>query len=143
MPRRILSDTYVDRQIAKVDEIFEKTNQNFVATPDILMPETEYSVFERKRISDWEREKIKAYYKQFSDLSFVRGFWQGWTLREGSKDERDDLIKALMEVARSAYCVPEFDCIFDNYPKQFYKGLQKRLTELKEMGVDLTSRPTV
>ena len=141
MPRRILSDAYVDRRIAKIDEIFERNQKKILTTPNCLTGEV-YSIFGTPRISERERKEISEYYNQFQELSYVRGFWSGWTLREGTRDERDELIKDLMEVARLANMVPEFDHIFDNYPKQFSKKLAKSLKKLEEKGVDLVTQPS-
>lgn len=62
MKRRIFSDAYIDKTIAKIDEMFER-NQVFL-----------------------EIENTKAYRKQLRELAFVSGFWRGWVLRNGVKD---------------------------------------------------------
>lgn len=142
MPRRILSDAYVDRRIAKIDEIFERNQKNILMTPQCLMPEAPFSIYGNPKLSAYERTQIKEYYNQFQELSYVRGFWSGWSLRDGTKDERDEIIKDLMEVARLANMVPEFDHIFDNFPKQFSKKLAKSLKKLEEKGVDLVTQPS-
>ena len=142
MGRRIYSEAFVDRKIAKIDEMFERNQKTILMTPRILMPDSNYSVFGTPRVSEREREEIKTYYNRFRELAYVNGFWSGWSLREGTRDERDTLIEALMEVARVAYNVPEFDHIFDNYPKQFSKTLQKKLQKLKDLGIDLATQPT-
>jgi hypothetical protein len=82
---RKLSDAYVDGQIAKIDKIYEEcTGKNLIVTPDCLMPETRFG--RQSRISRREREQIKEYYSQLQNLSYVRGFWMGYSLRDGIKD---------------------------------------------------------
>ena len=143
MGRRIYSDAFVDRRIAKIDEMFERNQKNILMTPDCMRVKEPMGLYGRSYgLSQREIDEVKAYYGQFQELTYVRGFWMGWTVREGARDERDTLIEALMEVARVAYNVPEFDHIFDNYPKQFSNTLKKKLEKLKELGVDLATQPT-
>jgi hypothetical protein len=85
---RKLSDAYISRQVAKIDEMYEKcTGPNLIVTPRCLMP-NDYNNFTygSRGLLDSERKEIQEYYKQLQDLSYVRGFWAGWTLREGVKE---------------------------------------------------------
>ena len=84
--KRIFSDAYIDRQIAKIDKMYEGCmGHNLIVTPDCLMPEFGMMTA-HSRLSEREREQIKKYYKQLSDLSYVRGFWMGYSIRDGIKD---------------------------------------------------------
>lgn len=86
MGRRIYSDTFIDRQIAKIDEMFERNQRNILLTPECLIEPYRADFQYHARICPSDVDKIKAYYKQFQELAYVRGFWMGWTLREGCKD---------------------------------------------------------
>lgn len=138
MRKRIYSDAFVDRHIAKIYEMSER-NQRIITTPDCLMPTDSQGYSMYPKLSEFERERIKEYYNQFQELSFVRGFWHGWSIRDGTKDERDKQIEVLLEVAKCAQYVPEFDCVLDNYPKQFSKRLREAMAKLKDAGIDLNS----
>ena len=86
---RKYSDAFVDRQIAKIDEMYEKCmGRNLIVTPECLIPNhhSYWNTYERPKLSESEINKIREYYNQLQNLSYVRGFWMGWTLREGAKE---------------------------------------------------------
>ncbi len=79
--RRKLSDKFVDDQIAKIDAIYKKIWENTLIEPDCLVNAGgPYS-----KLCIGNKKEIKEYYKQLKDLSYVQGFWMGWSLREGLK----------------------------------------------------------
>ena len=84
MPRRIYSDAFIDRQIAKVDAMNERS-QVIVNYPQCMHTE-EPTTWSRKTLNEWDRKEIQAYFKQQRDLAYVQGFWMGWVLRDGAKD---------------------------------------------------------
>lgn len=85
---RKYSDAFIDRQIAKIDKMFEESiGPNLITTPNCLMPEDRWGG--SSRLSPMEREEVKKYYRQLQNLSYVNGFWMGWTLREGLKENLD------------------------------------------------------
>lgn len=86
MPKRIYSDAYVDRQIAKVDAMFEKNMSHIIVTPECMMPRGHHAYIRDKGLLPHELKEVRAYNKQLQELSFVQGFWTGWTLRDGTKD---------------------------------------------------------
>lgn len=88
MKRRILSDTFITRQIEKIDKIYESCmGNNLIVTPKCLMPDTD-SIFGHVKLTESERKEIRTYYKQLQDLSYVRGFWMGWSTRDGTNEEK-------------------------------------------------------
>lgn len=87
MKRRHLSDKYIDTQIAKIDEMFERT-RDIVDYPRCMSDAGSDSISTR-RLLESDLKEIKAYIKQLRDISFVNGFWHGWTLRDGvNEDEK-------------------------------------------------------
>jgi len=85
---RKFSNEYIDRQIAKIDELHKNCmDSNLIVTPKCLMPTSPDDWYARPKLTDFERKEIRAYYQQLQNLSYVRGFWMGWTLREGLKEK--------------------------------------------------------
>lgn len=80
MPRKY-SDKYIEKQIAKIDEMFDR-NQTVVDCPDCLT-----TINDNVFIGQRERNKIKAFLKQVRELAYIQGFWMGWTLRNGLKSQ--------------------------------------------------------
>lgn len=82
MKRRILSDKYIDSEIAKIDAMFENINNTPYGFPHQLdRCEGEY-IYMTKEI----KSKLNKYIKQRIDKSYIQGFWYGWSLRDGMKD---------------------------------------------------------
>ena len=71
---RKLSDKFIDEEISKVHALYEKCR----GTPTLpnQLDEDQYI---------WMRKQINDVIKHRADLSFVKGFWYGWTLKEGEK----------------------------------------------------------
>ncbi len=85
MKKRYYTKTFIDRKIAQIDKMYEECmGKNLIVTPDCLMPETRFG---GPRLSTRDREEIKKYYNQLQNLSYVRGFWMGYSIRNGMKDE--------------------------------------------------------
>lgn len=83
MKRRIYSDKFLDSEIAKIDALNERS-KDVMPLPYCLSNEGRWGP---PRLNKYEREEIRKYYKQFQNMSYVSGFWYGWTLRNGVKDE--------------------------------------------------------
>lgn len=83
--RRKYSDAFVERQINKIDELFEKTQQECIMLPD---------AFDRDEYS-WLRKSVMQYTQHRVDRAYVQGFWYGWTLKEGDPQPT----KSLSELA--------------------------------------------
>jgi len=81
---RKYSPAFVQERIDMIDAMHERC-QDVIVTPDCLMPEEHRSTtYGPPRLSKFEREQIKKYYKQLQELAYVKGFWAGWVLREGA-----------------------------------------------------------
>lgn len=79
MNRRKYSETFVQRQIDKIDALKEKTDNEFVVLPDALdRPENQ-----------WMHKHIREYVKHRASLAYIQGFWYGWTLRDGDPTQND------------------------------------------------------
>jgi hypothetical protein len=74
--KRTFSNDYIDKEIAKIDAIHERTNIIF-HYPDCLID----------GLLPSQKEEIDAYIKHRAEASYVDGFWHGWSLRGGVKDE--------------------------------------------------------
>lgn len=72
--QRKYSEKFINKEIAKIDNLNEKLQDNFPMLPETLSEER-YS-FLIKGIKEWGKHK--------SDLSYVKGFWYGWCLRGGA-----------------------------------------------------------
>ena len=88
MKRRIYSESFVDRQIAKINAMNEK-NHNIIDCPQFLLDASQpydwrYST--GNGISARDIEQLKSYIQQWKDISYVSGFWAGYTLRNGIAD---------------------------------------------------------
>lgn len=85
MKKRIYSDSFIQRKIDKIDKMYKECmGENLIVTPECLMPELKYGIY--PKLSKREIEQIKNYYRQLQNLSYVRGFWMGYSLRDGIKD---------------------------------------------------------
>ena len=81
MKRRILSDKYIDSEIAKIDAMFEKTQNEPANFPSKLNDDGE-TVYVCQSLRNELFEHIRHRVRQ----SYVQGFWYGWSLRDGMKD---------------------------------------------------------
>lgn len=73
--KRYYSKNYIEKTIAKIDAMNEEIN-------DVALFETEELT---KR--PWLMRQIKDYISNVRKRSYVLGFWMGYTLRDGIKDE--------------------------------------------------------
>jgi hypothetical protein len=71
---RKYSDKFIEEQIAKIDEIHERCSSECPLGPDL---------------SDhpYKEKEMRELLKHRSELSFIKGFWLGWALREGARNE--------------------------------------------------------
>jgi len=74
--RRIFSDEYIDKEIAKIDAIHERSNV-ICNYPNCLID----------GLLSFQKKEIDEYIKHRVDVSYVDGFWAGWSLRDGYKYE--------------------------------------------------------
>ena len=81
MPRRIYKDAFIDKQIAAIDEMHERTQRDVIVCPACLDQSDEVSY-----LTNMDRKQIKAYIKHMRERATVQAFWMGWTLRDGTKD---------------------------------------------------------
>jgi hypothetical protein len=70
---RKYSDAFVQKKVDQIDELKEKTDNEYVDLPDALYRD-EYS---------WMRKQIIAYVNNRANRSYIQGFWYGWTLKSG------------------------------------------------------------
>jgi len=76
MSKRILSNSFIDKEISKVDAIHERSNVIF-NYPNCLI----------NGLLPSQKKEIDEYIKHRVDVSYVSGFWLGWSLRDGCKNE--------------------------------------------------------
>lgn len=77
---RKYSDTFVQKKIDKIDQMREDAlNSRSFALPEGL---DRYP---------WIKKSVLEYIKVRSDLSYVNGFWAGWTLKEGDPDFKEEI----------------------------------------------------
>ena len=91
MKRRIYSETFVNRQIAKIDAMHEK-NQVIVPYPEFLYNAYKPNAWQYQptKCSPYELEQLKDYIQQWKDISYVSGFWAGYSLRTGIAMQEHD-----------------------------------------------------
>ena len=81
MKRRIYSEKFVDGEIAKIDAMFDKVQNSLDEFPSTLDNDGQ-SIY----VCPALRNQLFKYIKRRVDLSYVQGFWYGWSLRHGTKD---------------------------------------------------------
>jgi hypothetical protein len=76
MKTRKYSDKFIDSEIGKIDRMNEKCQEEFPILPEALYGER-YS---------WLIPKIKEVMDHRSKMSYIKGFWYAWALRNGMKE---------------------------------------------------------
>lgn len=76
MKTRKCSDKFIDSEIAKIDRMNEKCQDDFPILPEALYEE-KYK---------WLLPKIKEVMDHRSKMSYIKGFWYAWSLRSGMKE---------------------------------------------------------
>lgn len=77
MKTRKYSEKFIDSEIAKIDTMNEKCQDNFPLLPDQLHNDERYK---------WLSPKINDVMNHHSKMSYIKGFWYGWCLRNGMKE---------------------------------------------------------
>jgi hypothetical protein len=74
--RRIYSDKFIERTIEKIDALNDKVQAFYPEAPDL---------------SDkpWLQKQQNEFIKHRSDLSYIKGFWYGYTLASGIDFDKD------------------------------------------------------
>ena len=78
MPRKF-SDAFIEQQIARIDAMHQRIQDDTIVYPSCLMPSNEYG----RGMSEYDRAAIKKYFKQLRDMAYIQGFWMGWVTKEG------------------------------------------------------------
>lgn len=76
--KRKYSDAFVDGQIAKIDSLSEKCREE---TP--LFPAEIHEILDSRPYLNKQFNKVL---KHRYDLAYIKGFWYGWSLRDGAKE---------------------------------------------------------
>lgn len=73
---RKYSDKFIDSEINKIDKIYAETQ---TYTP--LSPDLSDRPFLQKQLNNYIEHRKK--------VSYIQGFWYGWSLRNGMKEEKE------------------------------------------------------
>jgi hypothetical protein len=74
--KRYFSEKYVNKTIDRIDALYAKNMDNLVPMPDALLREE--NAFLKKEVLNYLENRVA--------ISYVDGFWNGYSLREGMKD---------------------------------------------------------
>lgn len=83
--QRKYSDFFIERQINKIDELNQKTQQECILFP---------REFDREEYA-WLRKKVTEYVNHRVNRAYIQGFWYGWTLKEGDPSQYEFLERLL------------------------------------------------
>lgn len=76
MKTRKYSDKFINSEIAKIDRMYEKCQDEFPMLPEALFRD-EHSFL---------MPKVREVMNHRSKLSYIKGFWYAWSLRSGMKE---------------------------------------------------------